>query len=457
MTCLQRRDVLATVPAAMLATLSPRSLAISSDATARLLQARLARQGVGLVAMQIDGPRIDIVARGERSAGEVLREDALFEIGSITKTFTALLLADAIVRNVVSLDGAVEAALPGIRLRDSVGEPIRWVDLATQRSGLPRLPDNMAPKEIADPYADYDEARLFAFTAAFRATVPRDTRWEYSNLGFGLLGHALARVQRTTYPELLRARVLRPLGMTRTILATSDQNVAGLAAGHDAARNVVSHWHFDALMGAGALVMPAGDLGRYAQAAIGAVGSPLQEAFALCLRRHADGPNERNPMGLAWLRAPLNGRVVFNHDGGTAGFSSSLWLDPERKRAAAVLANASVEVNDLALHLLDDSIPPKDLSLTEQPQVTVPVEALALLAGVYSLNPQFKLTLSVRDGQLWAQATSQPAFPLFAKAPRAFFAKVTPLEIEVDDGVPPAGLTLRQGGQILRFERDAGP
>jgi len=142
-------------------------------------------------------------------------------------------------------------------------------------------------------------------------------------------------------------------------------------------------------------------------------------------------------MGLAWLRAPLNGRVVFNHDGGTAGFSSSLWLDPERKRASAVFANAFVEVNDLALHLLDQSVPPKDLALTDQPQVVLSAEALAALADVYALNPQFKLTLSVRSGELWAQATSQAPFQLFDKAPRSCFAKVTPLEIAVDEGMPP--------------------
>ena len=67
-------------------------------------------------------------------------------------------------------------------------------------------------------------------------------------------------------------------------------------------------------------------------------------------------------MGLGWMRAPLNGRILLNHDGGTAGFSSSLWLDPERRRASAVLSNALVEVNDLALHLLDESVPPKDLA-----------------------------------------------------------------------------------------------
>lgn len=240
-------------------------MALSNDDDAGLLLARLVRQGFGLAPMQVDGQHVDIVARGETRAGKALREDALFEVGSITKTFTALLLADAVLRKVLTLDGAVEEALPGVKLRDAAGEPIRWVDLATQRSGLPRLPDNMAPKDEADPYADYDEERLLSFLHGFEASVQRATRWEYPNLGFGLLGHALAQAQRTSYAELLDRRVLQPLGMKRTALAMPGQIIAGLADGHDAARNVVPHWHFGVLMDAGALVMPASDLGRYAQ------------------------------------------------------------------------------------------------------------------------------------------------------------------------------------------------
>lgn len=98
------------------------------------------------------------------------------------------------------------------------------------------------------------------------------------------------------------------------------------------------------------------------QAAIGNVETPLQEAFALACR---------HPMGLTWLRAPLNGHVVFNLDSRTAGFSSSLWLDPERNRAGAVLANALVEVHVLALRLLDESVRPKDLAPAEQLQIAL--------------------------------------------------------------------------------------
>ena len=148
----------------------------------------------------------------------------------------------------------------------------------------------------------------------------------------------------------------------------------------------------------------------------------------------------------------LNGRTLFNHDGATAGFSGSLWLDPTRRRASVVLANAQLALGDLGLHIADDSMPLRDLSATRQASITLPAEALKPLAGVYALNPQFKLTVRANGARLFAQATGQAEFELFAKEPRRFFAKVTPLEIEFDADA--RVLTLLQGGAKSRFVRE---
>ena len=430
--------------------------ALEAGATSALLRARLGDRGVGLVAVQVQADQVTISAQGLARQGQAaaLRDDALLEIGSITKTFTALLLADAVVRGQLELDGAVQDALPGIALRDAAGDPVRWIDLATHRSGLPRLPTNMAPTSPADPYNEYGEPALLECLAGFKPTVARGARFEYSNLGFGLLGYALGRAAGSSYPQLLASRVLQPLGLADAHLALPGRRFDTLVAGHDAERQPVPHWHFDVLAGAGALLMSGATLGRYAQAAMGLRDSPLREAFALAERRHAPGLSPINPIGLAWNLAPLNGRVVLNHDGGTAGFSSSLWLDSQRRRAVAVLSNAMVEVNDLALHLLDDSLPLKDFGAAQQASIELTLEQLTPLTGIYALNPQFKLTTSVRNGRLWAQATGQGAFALFASTPRRFFAKVTPLQIEFDAAGTPAALTLQQAGQTLRFVRE---
>ncbi len=447
------------VAAALLPALPLRLLAQGTDAGGeptlqRLLQARLAEQGVALAAGRLSGAGTEIAAAAAQ--GAVPDADSLFEIGSITKTFTALLLADAVVRGELRLEDAVEAALPGgLKLRDVQGQPLRWLDLATHRSGLPRLASNMLPSRSDDPYADYDWASLKLFIQGWQAQVPRDSRYEYSNLGFGLLGHALALREHTDYATLLTRRVLKPLGLSGAV-GFDGELPRPVLQGHAANGQPVSAWHFQsATAGAGALRGSVRGLLRYADAALGGFEHPLREAFALCLQRHAASDKPINPVGLAWLLAPLDGRTVFNHDGGTAGFSSSLWLDPARRRATVVLSNAQVGVNDLALHLLDSRVPLRDFAATRQAAVTLSAEQLAPLAGVYALNAQFKLTLRADGQRLFARATGQGEFELFAKTPRRFFARVTPLEIAFDgeQGVP-AALTLHQGGSRLKFVRE---
>lgn len=150
-----------------------------------------------------------------------MKPDDLFEIGSVTKTFTGLLLAIADEKGEARLDDPVEKFLPeGIRLRDSADLPIRLVDLATQRSGLPRLATNMQPKDPKNPYADYTEQDLLDFLKTFTATRARNAQYEYSNIGFGLLGYALTRAAKAaSFEDLLSARILQPLKLTCT---TSD-------------------------------------------------------------------------------------------------------------------------------------------------------------------------------------------------------------------------------------------
>lgn len=419
-----------------------------ASALQTLLEARLKDDGVALAAGRLSSGKSEFA--GASKAGPRPDADSVFEIGSITKTFTALLLADAVVRSELKLDDAVEAALPdGLKLRDSAGQPLRWVDLATHRSGLPRLATNMAPAKPDDPYADYDWASLRLFLKGWQPGVARDAVYGYSNLGFGLLGHALALRQGTDYATLLTRRVLEPLGLHKDI----GFGRPALLQGHDAQGKPVSAWHFlSPMAGAGALHGTARGLLRYAEAALGGYEHPLREAFALCLQRRAAGAAAINPIGLAWMLAPLNGRTLFNHDGGTGGFSSSLWLDPSRSRAAVLLANAQVPVVDLALHLVDASVPLRDMSATRQASIMLSAEQLQPLAGVYAVTPQFKLTIRADGQRLFAQATGQGEFELFAKSARRFFAKVTPLEIEFDADAK--ALTLFQGGNQPRFVKE---
>jgi CubicO group peptidase (beta-lactamase class C family) len=432
-----------------------------------VLNERLRHEGVGYVAAQWQAgtaaPRYAFA--GTRHVLQPQAPDAQtrFEYGSISKTFVGLLLAQMVVQRELRLDSPAESLLPGgLKLRDSTGEPLRLIDLATHRSGLPRLPSNMRPAVEADPYADYSSEQLWAFLAEWKAEVPRGSRFEYSNLGYGLLGELLGRRHGAGFAQALRERVLVPLKLQEIQVRGPDTRIDNVAQGHDAQRRPVPPWRFDAMAGAGALVGSASSLMRYAQLALGAEPHPLQEAFALALQTHA--PGERGiESGLAWMRQRSGERLIVGHDGGTYGFSTSLLLEPQRQRACLVLANAFVVVNDLSAHGLDGRARLRDVAREKREReaaakreaIVLPAAALQALAGSYALNPQFKLAVRVENGKLLAQATGQGAFELFATSEREFFARVAEIVIRFDgDSGVPAALTLRQGGQALRFVRE---
>ena len=369
--------------AALAATALPRIAWAQPTPLASLLRQRVARDGVGFAAVQVQPGGLRFTNAGvlRRGAAAPVTENTLFELGSITKVFVAVLLADAVLRQRVRLDDPVEAGLPdGVTLRDGRGEPLRLIDLATHRSGLPRMPDNLRPAELPDPYAGYTEARLLAFLRGWKQVVQRDARFEYSNLGYGLLAWVLSRLEGLPFDELLAARVLRPLGLSgmrllRPLPSGDDLSLVAAAigaelasapnqaAGHGAERQAVPLWRFDVLAGAGGLLGSSASLGRFMQAALGLFEHPLQAAFAMCLQRHGDGEDPLHAVGLAWEIRPLHKHLLFNQDGATAGSSCSMWLDPARRSGAALLGNAFVETQSAALYALDAQLTQADFRL----------------------------------------------------------------------------------------------
>ncbi len=426
-----------------------------------LLAERLRHEGVALAAARFGAEGPPVLATAARAgAAPIGAERHRFEIGSITKVFVGLLLAEAARRRELRLDDAVEEVL-GQPLRDVAGQPLRWVDLATHRSGLPRLPANLRPARETDPYVDYGDEALREALRDFRPGRRRDDRFEYSNLGFGLLGWLLARRAGQAWPALVQSRIGTPLGLGALIeprAATDADTVA--VQGHDAQGQPVPAWNFsEATAGAGALRLSAAQLAAFGRAALGRGDGPLRDAFVLSLQPHSSlGPGPGAAMGLGWLLATAEGRRQANHDGGTGGFSSSLWLDLDRGRGGLVLANAAVPVGDLARHLMDERQPLRDIAaerrLRSQAAVGLSAQQLAPLAGIYAVSPSFEITVRARGGQLFAQATGQGEIELFALSPRRFFARVAPLELQFDgaEGVP-AGLVLHQGGRQTGFVR----
>ena len=234
----------------------PADWQMPSDGEIRqLIAARNApRAGQGIV-VGVLGPDGRRIVAGGSGPGAGVGGGTLFELGSITKVFTALILADMVNRGEVSLDDPAARYLPpGHRMPQRDGRPITLRDLATHRSGLPRMADDM--RSIGDPdgpFADYTEARLLAFLDRYRLSREPGSQWEYSNLGMGLLGYLLARAAGTDYETLLRARITGPLGMTDTLITLPPSQAARLAAPFDAYMRPVRPWDLAVLKAAGGI------------------------------------------------------------------------------------------------------------------------------------------------------------------------------------------------------------
>lgn len=275
----------------------------------------------------------------------------LFQIGSVTKVFTTLVLARHVVRGDLALDQPVAELLPD-DWRWPEGQPITLGELATHSSGLPRIPPGMWGKVLRrdpDPYADIGAPELAA--ALPRCRLRGRGRQRYSNLGMGLLGHALAHHRGTSYPALVAAEVTAPLDLHDTVVERSEKQVARSATGHT--RRGKPHraaWEFDAMAGAGALWSTLDDMQVLVRAHLSPPEGELGAAMRLAMSPHLDASG--GPHGLGWIRTPgRRGPEGWFHNGGTAGFRSMVIVCPEARRGSVALANCDRSVDGLGMVL----------------------------------------------------------------------------------------------------------
>jgi D-alanyl-D-alanine-carboxypeptidase/D-alanyl-D-alanine-endopeptidase len=451
-----RRALCILMLAAGLAAAPPPKPIIVSDAEIRkMLVDRIdtGQQGVGIVVGVIEPAGRRIVAYGnfDRNAKRAVNGDTVFEIGSVTKVFTALLLADSVQRGEVALTDPVAQYLPpGTKVPERGGKKITLQDLATHTSGLPRLPTNFAPNDPANPYADYTVAQLYDFLATYE--LPRDigAEYEYSNLGAGLLGHALSRKAGTDYETLVRTRIAAPLAMKSTAITLSEAMKKRLATGHDAQRERVPNWDFATLAGAGALRSTANDLLNFIAANLRSTSSPLAPALSSMLAARRPTSMAGQEIALGWhIASGAGGREIVWHNGGTGGYRSYIGFDPKSRTGVVVLSNTftGAGIDDIGRHLLDPTAP---LLQAPKPRKEIAVDAKVLdgYVGIYELAPSFVLTVTREGNQLFAQATGQPRAELFAESDKKFFYKVVEAQItfQTDEQGRATGLTLHQNG-----------
>jgi serine-type D-Ala-D-Ala carboxypeptidase/endopeptidase len=304
------------------------------------------RQARGIVVglIEPDGSR-RVLTFGEAGEGaRPLAASSVFEIGSITKTFTGAVLADMVRRGEVKLDDPVSKYLPSsVRVPSLNGRQITLLDLATHMSGLPRFPTGYVSPDPGNPYGQYAAKDLYAFLNSHELARAPGAKFEYSNLGMGLLGHALARrAGAESFQTLVARRVLRPLGMKMTAYGRPAALAPWMTRGHNQQGEVATYFDMSdvaVLAGGGGLNSNVTDLMTYLEANIGEPTSALEHAMRDAHRGH-HLPRLGMEVGLGWMttrRAPLN---LVGHNGGTAGYSTFLAFDPETRAGVVVLANS---------------------------------------------------------------------------------------------------------------------
>jgi serine-type D-Ala-D-Ala carboxypeptidase/endopeptidase len=410
------------------------------------------KQGVGIVVGVIDAKGRRIVSYGSLEKGDKrpLDGDTLFEIGSITKVFTALLLADMVQRGEVKLDDPIAKYVPTTaKIPQRDGRQITLVDLATHTSGLPRMPANFRSKDPANPYIDYTDEQLYAFLSSYELIRDVGVKFEYSNLGFGLLGQGLARRAGADYESLVETRICEPLGMKDTRITLTPDMERRFAAGHSADLVTVSRWDIPSLAGAGALRSSANDLLNFLAATMGYTHTKLAPAMKamLSVKRPTGQPFIDTAMG--WAIDTRGGGEIIWKNGGTGGYRTFIGYAPRTGFGVVALSNASTGAgaDDIGLHLLDARFP---LEVPEGSARETAVGTIVLdrYVGYYELTPTLIFTIT-RDGeQLYAQLTGQPRAALYSKSDREFFYKVVEAQIsfQTDDQGQTTGLVLHQNG-----------
>mgnify|MGYP000148725704 CR=1 FL=1 len=358
-------------------------------------------------------------------------ETTLFEIGSVTKVFTALALADMARQGLLSLDDPVGKWLPPrVQVPSRDGKEITLAHLATHASGLPRLGrilEAQAIRNPLNPYVEFSIDDLYATLGSARLASVPGMKYAYSNLGVGLLGHVLARRAETSYEELIQRRICQPLGMRQTRVTLPDAWKSRLAEGHDIDGNPLPPWDIVTLAGCGGLRSNVRDLVRFVQANLGLLSSPLDDAIQTTHQPRLDfNPNEAICLG--WHLKKAEG--ILWHNGQTGGYHSFVGLRESPPLGVVVLGNsAGGTVDAIGYRLLEllDGKEPKPLPIRVPARVDPAI--LEHYVGNYELYPNFILTVTRTGDRLWVQATGQPRLGIYPESETTFFYRAVDARI----------------------------
>jgi serine-type D-Ala-D-Ala carboxypeptidase/endopeptidase len=431
---------------------------LTDAALQQVLQQRInQKKAVGLVVGRIQGTNRSIVAAGTMALTNSRPVDGntVFELGSITKVFTGIVLADMANRGEVRPDDPATKYLPPTaKMPRRNGHVITLAHLASHRSALPGMPENLAPADKQNPFADYSLEQGFEFISRYE--LPRDpgSAYEYSNLGIGLLGDLLARRAGTNYEQLVLDRICKPLGMNDTRIKLSPEMQGRFATGHDDELSPAKHLAFLGLAGAGALHSTANDFLKFLAAVLNPQDGRLSKAIqaSQAARTNTVGPGGVGPGGevaWGWHFNTLSDEIV-GHSGMTVGFHGYMGVNRKRDRAVVVFSNCSRSIDDIGLHVLD----PRNELIPYGKAIVLDETTLERYVGTYAVTPMLEITVSREKNEMYVQVTHQPKAEIFALARDQFFSEGSPrFSFRTNASGVVTELVVRQAGKDYRAAR----
>ncbi len=328
-----------------------------SDAVKRSIIERIDNgDNQGIVVGIINKSGTDFYSYGYANEDKSRKVDkhSIFEIGSISKVFTSIILSDMILNDEIQIEDPIEKFLPEkITIPERDGKRITLWNLATHTSGLPRMPNNFHPKDPMNPYADYTVDNMYDCISAYKLRRDIGRKYEYSNLGMGLLGHILSLKAEKEYEELVRERISSKLNMNDTMIKLNTNAKNKLAEGHSRGKKV-SNWDIPTLEGAGAIRSSAVDMIKFVGANLGIDKTELDKTLNFSHKEQFD-ISRNMKIALAWHINIDGQKEIIWHNGGTGGYRSFCGFSKNENIGIVVLTNSNMSCDDIGFHILDSS------------------------------------------------------------------------------------------------------
>lgn len=382
-------------------------------------------------------------------------EKTLYEIGSISKVFTSLLLAEAVASGRLKLDDPISIVMKELAKKNpTMGNAITFKHLSHHMSGLPVMPTNVKAADSTNPFAGYDRKLLTEYMLSAKPERKPGAGYEYSNLAVGLLGDLLSQQAGVSYESLLKQKLTKPLKMSDTVITLSKDQARRFAPPYNAALLPDKSWDFDALAGCGAIRSTIDDMVLFAEASINSPDGSLGKAIDLAWKQHKPESGDHHAMGLGWMIA-RDGSTRW-HNGQTGGYQSMMLVSRDQKCAVVLLCNTAGSQTDALAEQIIQTIMGLDVKPRQfDKEVEVDPKTAKRLEGKYQLAPGIVITVQVKDGRMMAQITGQQFLALIPKSETEWKYQLVDATLQFE--LPKSGsspkVSLHQAGRVMPSPR----